>query len=67
MDDELLKMSEVQKKIRLMLMNESLKLDGNKKREMKSARNRILRRMRRRIKHLKMQVIKNKIDSLSQL
>jgi len=60
-------MSEEQKKIRLMLMNESLNLGVNKKREMKSARNRILKRMRRRVKHLKMQVIKNKIDSLSQL
>ena len=66
-DDELLKMSEEQKNLRLMLMNESLNLDVNKKREMKSARNRILKRMRRRVKHLKVQVIKDKIDSLSQL
>ena len=49
-DDELLKMSEEQKKIRLMLMNESINLDVNKKREMKCARNRILKRMRRRVK-----------------
>ena len=48
-------------------MNESINLDVNKKREMKCGRNRILKRMRRRVKQLKMQVVKDKIDSLSQL